>query len=228
MANEESSDAPAEVTETERMVISGKRLLVECPHCHKPVLVVIKVEVVGAFDPEKITTPDRKRAQRTAPTTTLLPHQEEMVMTARENGLFDAFAQVASKAKNPAPKRMKKFFVHFFQCAQVTIVPRDILQAFIDEFDKARIEIWVCDGLAAVTADGVIKRFVPQSEVAGQKRQVDSLDGRSGTVRRGTDEEGIWGWRRTRFGYAAGAGAFFQEMQRQSFGEFQLRVHPRD
>lgn len=178
---------------------------IACPHCQNAVSVTLSAKVTVADAAEKGIESSNG----------LTEAQKQLLKDARSQGLFEAFSTVVRRVKrDQVPRQMEKFFLQFFKAAAPKKVPAHMLRALILAFPGTRIEFRANEGVGVVLADGLVRAFVPQSYVMGQR-----VPGASG-VRLRADEDGFDDWIRTRYGFVAGPGPMFQALQKRSIGEF--------
>jgi hypothetical protein len=91
------------------------------------------------------------------------------------------------------------------------------------EFRNAeKIEIWVAGNggaIAAISVDGVVRRFAPLRFLREQR--VQQVRSRGPAIQTDQRHRQAVGWMKTRWGYVTQAkGAYFEEMQKRYLGEW--------
>lgn len=186
-----------------------------CPHCEKEIVVHVQTVVQQVTVPVADDDPDHPwKFNATA-------SHIALVEDARRSGLMEAFGQAAKdmNVDGSIPRVIEKTFLNFVRYAQLFNVPGAALVAIQRDFPGSKkVEIWQASGIAAISVDGVVRRFAPLRHVRilsfpqPRSRMADQV------VRRNQADAGTW--MRTRWGYVVGKGAFFEEMQKKFLGEW--------
>lgn len=143
--------------------------------------------------------------------------QISMVKSARESGAMSAFDDAIKVAfENQRPRCIERVFLNFIKMAVPYELQREeasVLKSAMSIKDK--MDVWHSNGILGVGENGYILRFVPLKILRNAKNG-------NGLFVRGIEafQEKRRNWLRTRWGYVAGKGIFFEEMQKHSLGEF--------
>ncbi len=187
----------------------GTEKTLTCPHCHEPIHVVVRTQVVEAV---RVIERRGKEDGRLG----LTPEKTQALEVAKEAGLITAFEAAVNRRKNgTTPKNIERYFLTFLDKARPVKVPGFVLKKAMQIFPDTRIEIRASDGIAALLTDGVIRGFVPQATLMGT-----TISGSN--MRTSVRLEEVEEWIRTRWGFVAGKGFLFAELQQSCFGGFAL------
>jgi len=139
-----------------------------------------------------------------------------MLESAKDAGMLDAIDECITKAHLQRPGNLLKFLFDFLSTSRPCKIPNLALNAFAAEF-QGRISSWSGLGLVAILSEGTVKRFMPIKFLLGSpiKDNTGKIKGRFSVP-----EPEMVQWIRTRFGYVAGKGDYFNSMQLRSKGAF--------
>lgn len=177
-----------------------------CPHCNRPVKMNVSIELSELTDGP--TDKDWKSH--------LSETQISFVKEAESLGLIRAYSEAVLPTRQPGevPKSWERHFLGFFSKAVPKQIPAPTLNHFIREFYPERISVFGAEGVVAVLAGNVLKRFVPYEILVGK-----GIPGAKGK-RLGLNMERFEEWNKTRHGYVAGRGPAFDTMKQRSRGDF--------
>ena len=140
-----------------------------CPHCDKPIEVIVKTTVEGVGIPAQL--------------------REELGWRYRA----------------------------FLKTAVLKMLPPFARRHFSEEFGTTDIKLWSAQGIGVVTADDIIRVFIPTDML--MQKSTSTIDGKVQATLEPNPEE-FAGWIRTKFGYVVGKGEAFENMRKKSIGEF--------
>jgi hypothetical protein len=138
----------------------------------------------------------------------------------KNNGLFKAFAETVDKLTNIGvkPRDVERYFLTWIGSATKVKVPQFSLRSLIDEFPGRYLQVYASQYIAAVVVDDKLMAFYPYKLLKGEAHSNLTASGAQITSTKNTMTTEIW--RRGRYGYVVGKGAFFSEMQKHSKGAF--------
>ncbi len=182
-----------------------------CPHCDKPIEVVVKTTVEGVGIPAQLREELGWKYR-------LNQGQIEVVERARENGILANF-EIVVKAlmEDNFPRSIEQFFIAFLKTAVLKMLPPFARRHFSEEFGTTDIKLWSAQGIGVVTADDVIRVFIPTDMLT--QKSTSTIEGKVQATLEPNLEE-FSGWIRTKFGYVVGKGEAFENMRKKSIGEF--------
>lgn len=191
---------------------SNKRTIRRCPHCDGLIAVYSEISVQPEDEKDRLDW-----------RTGLAREQIELVETAERTGIMKAFGEAMVEAKKGGiPKLPQRFFLEFLK----TAVPRIVPQVCIDELNSVlggeTLQIYGTQGIAMIIAAGELRWFVPYDLLRGKALGGAGIISRSGASRKRLplDEMAFSQWIRTRHGYVAGRGLFFDAMKKKSIGDY--------
>lgn len=136
-----------------------KNKVFPCPHCGKAMVISVRTEIqeVSALEDGNVNWEHG-----------LSEDQKKLFAEVKEGSLFSMFVNAVQIAKaNQIPKSCERFFLGFLpSCAQKS-TPGFILNYFRKEL-TGRIEFFAGNGVCAVTTDGHVRAFIPQSFIVSR------------------------------------------------------------
>ena len=133
---------------------------------------------------------------------TLVATDRLAIEEAERNGALAAFVDAVAHIKvQQPPRNLERYFLSWLKACQPAVVPKEHLEALIAEF-RGRITVYQFSGIAAVVSDGYLRTFIPY---AGKESRAKAQAFQHAAV--------LEGWLRSRYGYVAGKGAFFEAMR---------------
>jgi hypothetical protein len=193
---------------------------IECPHCHKRLKLNFKLKLnevlLDSGDAEAGKDRDESR---------FLPDELRLIRQAQETGMLEAFKDAWNTNNLQSPlsyeKSVSKAFLQYLKLATTKRVPSFVLNAFYKEF-PGQLAFNGANGVVAVISDGKLCAFFPQKLVVGGK--LGKIGGGQSTASFGAklpvNENALNEWIRTKHGYVAGRGLYFEAMQMRSRGDF--------
>lgn len=195
--------------EVKTVVQKNKRCIV-CPSCQTDIRIVLKTTVEDVVIASEITAAAGPR---------FTEKEQQILDSFVGTELQRAFLNATKIAKQRAgmPSNIEKFFLTWLKSATAKTISRALMQQLRELFPASRIEVWGANGVIGILADGNLRLFVPQHFVEGSP-----IRNLGGSVQGRTTPDGVWlqEWIKTRHGYIAGRGAYFQEMKRRTYGDF--------
>lgn len=193
-----------------------------CPHCKGDIQLVVRSRITVVrgeveIPVGSIAKPDgEKRITRAeAWVASLTPTQRGVIDEARETGILDALrTAVAFMPIGSRPAIVEKFLMTTLALAEPITetgeIPRVLLNRLRDAYPEGRLTVYKTSSILIVTLDSRLVGFLPKN-ILNERRPSKFHD---------RDPEDA-GWFKTRFGYVAGKGPFYEEMRHRYLGEFQ-------
>lgn len=196
-----------------------------CPSCGASLGVKLKISagVVRMMDEEAQTVTDVKQAIAKLPndvaSVQALRLEQDFINDAERSGLLKAFEQAVVEDKpTNIPSDMRKHFLAFFRTAAAKQVPSFALDYFKDQYD-GRLQFWSSQGVMAVTADGIVRHFVPLRFISGAS--ITSIGTNKMRGRLMADDRDLDVWVKGRFGYVPLSSQNYMDAIRQkNVGKF--------
>ena len=130
-----------------------------CPHCNNLISVVAKTEIL-----EVVVREDGNINWDSG----LSLDQKTMISEVKDSGLFTQFQRTVAVAKSTQlPRSLERFFISFLRNAGPVPVPRFVLEYFLGRF-AGHISFLCTDGICAITCDGIIHGFCPQTMITNK------------------------------------------------------------
>jgi len=148
--------------------------------------------------------------------------EDAFLAEAKNNGLFKAFAEAVDKLTNigAKPKDVERYFLNWIGFATKVRIPQFSMRSLIDEFPGRYLHVYASQYIAAVVVDDKLMAFYPYNLLKGEAHSNLSANGGQITS---TQKSPLTTevWRRSKFGYVIGNGAFWSELNKKSKGGFQ-------
>jgi hypothetical protein len=208
---------PSEFT-TEDRASWMKRKVFDCPHCHNTLVLPVSVNLgdpVLADDALAQESGDW-RAGLTAGDVTLV---ESLVATGAVASFEVAVRREKLGAGDPFKGKPERFILTFFKTAVPKLLPGWALSYYVNAFG-GRITAFGAQGILAICSDGELRAFAPVALTIGRKVRSAGTRSAGGGITTQVDEREFQEWNKSKFGYLAGKGLFYQAMKKRSLGEF--------
>lgn len=196
---------------------------IACPHCKGEIQITARVRINAIHDavtgiPAHCVPASQEEKRVTkldAWLASLTPTQRGIVQEARDNGIIDALkTAIEFMPALSRPQVVEKFLLTTLAMAtpitESGAIPRRLLIRLRDVYPEGKLVVYKSHTILIVTVDRRLVGFLPLSvlnEAAPSKfHDQDPEDA---------------GWFKTRFGYVAGKGPFYDELRRRYLGEFQ-------
>jgi len=192
----------------------------ECPACGTRLGFKVRITTSAVALDTQTVTESQSPINRGEKWMEALNESERRIITEAEHaGLLNAFKQAVIDEKGSlAPGNMRKFLMEFLRSARSAIVPRFVLEEYLDVFGPARLDFYSSQGIFAVTADGVTRAFFPKSRFAGRGKKPSVAGAMPMQFR---TEARMTEWIRGRFGYVpVDVKVFSQALGQPSVGAF--------
>lgn len=187
-----------------------------CPYCNTAIQLEMQIAVMGCKKSPSASEAKFIRSEAAVAKLNALdrlsPEDRKLYDEWNECGLLELFLE-AIKTGNPGsvpqkPDRQVNVVRIWFRTASFLTVPRRALARFVADLDTSEITFYQSQGVVGVVADGYLRTFLSKSAVMGYGEERLSLNGQGAQL---TET-----WRKTKYGYAAGRGIFFQALQLES------------
>lgn len=196
--------------------------LFKCPNCDVSLTVNLEVRI------KRVRLAEEEAIERgnidtviPSPGSGFTPAELELIAELEANGLLkayeDAFTRVVMVTK---PRNMKRSLLSWIECASKrTKIPAFAMRPLYDEFAGLNIQIYAAQYIAAVVVEGKVMAFYPYHLLKGETvSKITPSGGQITTMKEKPMTVEVW--RRSKFGYVLGNGAFFNELQKKSKGAF--------
>lgn len=184
---------------------------VNCPHCSGEIVVVVDYKL-SALDPAKIYNEQQHGDFGEFWKKSLSVEDRSIVDSAETNGLIEPFARAFEKAHGQSLTRPHKAFLSWIKEAKPQPLPREVLDYFAAEYG-GRIHFIARQSVGAVLSDGRFEEFYPTEFTSGKK-----IGGKFRVTNASIVQ--VIDWRRTKYGYVASRGAFYEMINKKNIGEF--------
>lgn len=187
-----------------------------CPYCATSIQLTLQLAVTGCVLAQKGSTPKTVRAETVIaqinPLDRASEEDRQLYHSWKQSGLLDLFLKATTIA-NPSsvPQREDRqvsYIRAWFRTASFCKVPRRTLATVIHDLDTAEVVFYHAQGVVGIVADGELRSFVTKSQAMGYADESLVLKNGKGVI----DEI----WHKTKFGYAAGRGVFFNALRLES------------
>jgi hypothetical protein len=147
------------------------------------------------------------------------PEEEVLLAELKANGLYQAFVEAMERLLiQGKPNHMGRYLLNWIEAATRVKIPTFTQRILINEFKSGLIQVYAAQYMAAIVVSGKVKAFYPYHLLKGER--VEKLTPTGGQLTSTSKPMTTEVWRRSRFGYVVGDGAFFSEMQKHSKGAF--------
>lgn len=144
------------------------------------------------------------------------PLVQELAGTPLSLALQDAFEQMPSALR---PKNIAKHLVKMLErCVRLTKVPKSVLVQLINEHGTPDVKLYGTSLMCIVLTDGEFRQFIPTSVIKGLAMTGLASNGVEVTETKARISSEVW--IRTRYGYVAQRGIFFEAMRQRCIGDF--------
>jgi len=194
-----------------------------CPHCQTATKLVMVVNMqlhdVTAIE---LTQPRSEGVTTKATEGRFQPAEQAILERAQGSGILDAFAETVRSRNNQVPAQMDSYFLHFLRTMTPRVIPMRILEVLREAYPDEHITIFASQGIACISAGGVMKFFAPVEKLLGMKlNSLGRNDGGINSPRLDVDENEIRNWIKTRRGYIpADSTEFLDALRRPSIGAY--------
>lgn len=201
----------------------------ECPYCNMELSLLLDLVIVSVLPVNRNKEEVLKSQRPNGFGINII----QFVNSCREAGLIDAFAQAVEKELEfeklkgtkcgPPYGSIEKYFLNFLNKVRRCYPKNIFFREISEQFENASVQYWKADGVAVITCDDQIYRFVP-AHIFQIKEKYEPKAGLSKLLMKGTSdnfesEEAVW--IRSRFGYIPlGSQIFLQELRQKSLGAF--------
>lgn len=188
-----------------------------CPACDAHLQFRARLLIIGVqepLSPEEVSIKDglTKLSEK--------PKPNELVVQAKRDGIFSAFAKTAQVAMcNNMPQDLERYFVTWLTRATKIRSPQFAIRLCLPEDERSGdLELWAFNTMAGVVKDGYLRTFLPYQLVQG--REVPGTLKPSGNgIQRVPTEMTLTRWIKTRNGYVTGY-MLFNELRGKAAGAF--------
>lgn len=178
-----------------------------CPECHAQlqIHIVHKVKRIVAPSGEII------KGQTLQP----LPAKHPLADTPLAVAMDDAYSKLPAAYR---PKNIPEHLQTFIERALPLTLPKPAHRLLLDHYGSPKIAAYCMGNMAIVLVDGEFRQFIPVPILKGLAVAALTTNGAeiAETKKPYTSEA----WIKTRFGYVAERGYFFDELRKKSVGDF--------
>jgi hypothetical protein len=190
-----------------------------CPSCNTVLalnleVTVKKVKRLEDLQVEKNDAPPAHKPSR------FTEQEDVFLVEMKANGMYQAFADCVDRliVSGGKPADTESYFLAWIDKAVKVKVPNFSLRTLIDEFSGERLDVYASQYIAGIVANGKVVAFYPYALLKGEA--VDKLTPSGSQITATGKPMTTEVWRRSKYGYVVGRGAFFTEMQAKSKGAF--------
>lgn len=149
------------------------------------------------------------------------PAENDLLAELESSGILQAYTDAFNRVMMiTKPKDIKRSLLSWIENASKrTKIPQFAIRALMNEWAGMNLQIYAAQYIAAVVVEGKVMAFYPYHLLKGETvSKITASGGQITTMNEKPMTVEIW--RRSKFGYVCGTGAYFSEMQKKSKGAF--------
>lgn len=200
----------------ERMSVHSKQSQsFDCPMCKARLYVNLELRL------KRIVALDEEGKPMAGLSESVTGENAALLKELEESGIAQAFFETLERAMvGGTPRNPNRHLLDFIKGATRVRIARHLLRPLIQEFD-GQIEIYAHNLIAAIVAGGQVRCFIPYPLLKGET--VNRLTQNGTQITSTAEPMTSQRWRKSKFGYVEGSGAFFNELRKKSYGDFAVR-----
>lgn len=193
-----------------------------CPQCGVPLTLKFEMRIKRVRLAEDVMRENGDIPETVTPTpgNGFSPEEIALLEELEASGILGAYADAMNRVvMDTKPKNIRRAFLSWLETAVKVKVPQFALRSLIDEFAGMYLHVYAAQYIAAIVVEDKVMAFYPYHLLKGETiskltpsgAQITTTKDKSMTVEI---------WRRAKYGYVCGNGAYFSEMCKKSKGAF--------